>query len=393
MAALLRLASVPLPDLRRLLEEEAAAGGLEEGEAAAAAAAAAAGNGVNGTDAAASAAAAEHGSVARAIQLLLTGGVGAAQFTLPDELQQRAHQLPGRSSSSGGGALASSSSGSGPIGRQSFHRLLQQLVGDREALAQCKQEMLQEIPQFKLVFDRVGVAPEDAPTVSARLAVPALVCTSLPVACTHRRPVSRCHVCCSRARGLLAASAWAGQRYHCTVCACGACCTQVAGNASLALLCLLGLQLPPDYTMTDLDLPPSVEAILPTKLYRDIVLKDFDGGLGCRAQCAALQYHGSAARGAEGHGCTWAGLHLCAGEVLPCNCLPHVLLAAAASFTKQAPIHMARLLVLRAPLCLQCSGARCGAQRYLTTSGRWGQAERAAGQRSAAEGSTTSCTP
>ena len=168
MAALLRLASMPLPDFRRLLEEGPAGGRAVQGVAAAA------GEGADVADAAASevrrmaaVAAAADNDVAHALQLLLSGTVGAAQFRLPKPLERQSCQMHGRSSPDGG---SPASGGSGDSGRQQFQRQLEQLVSDPEALAECKRQLLEEVAELRLVLGSADVAPEQSPPVSLRLA-------------------------------------------------------------------------------------------------------------------------------------------------------------------------------------------------------------------------------
>ena len=172
MAALLRLASMPLPDFRRLLEEGPAGGRAVQGVAAAA------GEGADVADAMASevrraaAAAAADNEVADALQLLLSGTVGAAQFWLPKALQQQLCKLQGRSSpggSSPSSAASPASGGSGDSGRQRFQRQLEQLVSDPDALAECKRQLLEEVAELRLVLGSADVAPEQSPPVRLRL--------------------------------------------------------------------------------------------------------------------------------------------------------------------------------------------------------------------------------
>lgn len=172
VAALLRLASMPLPDFRRLLEEGPAGGRAVQGVAAAA------GEGADVADAMASevrraaAAAAADNEVADALQLLLSGTVGAAQFWLPKALQQQLCKLQGRSSpggSSPSSAASPASIGSGDSGRQRFQRQLEQLVSDPDALAECKRQLLEEVAELRLVLGSADVAPEQSPPVRLRL--------------------------------------------------------------------------------------------------------------------------------------------------------------------------------------------------------------------------------
>jgi hypothetical protein len=132
VAALLRLASLPLPDFRRLLADTADGGSAAEPGAAAAGTAGAA--------------------VEHAIQLLASGGPAPVQFELPAPLQQQ-QGLPLQAPPSPG-------SGGGGSSRQQFQWLLEQLLSHPETLADCKRQLFEELPELRYVLGSSQRPPE-----------------------------------------------------------------------------------------------------------------------------------------------------------------------------------------------------------------------------------------
>ena len=157
MAALLRLASMPLPEFRQRL----AAAAAEAQRVAAGEPGAADAEGSPGGQAAGGSALPE-----QALRQLASGGAAPLHYELPAALQQQLQgpgqeREPAQPSGSPGGSSSGGSPGSSPgspggssssAARQRFLHELEQLVADPAGLAECKRQLAEETPQLRVAL-------------------------------------------------------------------------------------------------------------------------------------------------------------------------------------------------------------------------------------------------